>query len=79
MLLSTTSVIGGKQITKVHGLVSGEAILGANIFRDLFATPGTLGTSGTSGTLFHSAFMTSCAPMMANRARIASSTTLVVQ
>ena len=37
MLLTTTSVIDGKQITKYHGLVSGEAILGANIFRDLFA------------------------------------------
>jgi uncharacterized protein YbjQ (UPF0145 family) len=37
MLLTTTSVIDGKQIVKYHGLVSGEAILGANIFRDLFA------------------------------------------
>jgi uncharacterized protein YbjQ (UPF0145 family) len=37
MLLTTTSVIDGKQIVKYHGLVTGEAILGANIFRDLFA------------------------------------------
>jgi uncharacterized protein YbjQ (UPF0145 family) len=37
MLLTTTSLIDGKQIVKYHGLVSGEAILGANIFRDLFA------------------------------------------
>ena len=37
MLLTTTSVIDGKQIIRYHGLVSGEAILGANIFRDLFA------------------------------------------
>jgi uncharacterized protein YbjQ (UPF0145 family) len=37
MLLTTTSIIDGKQIVKYHGLVSGEAILGANIFRDLFA------------------------------------------
>jgi uncharacterized protein YbjQ (UPF0145 family) len=37
MLLTTTAVIDGKQIVKYHGLVSGEAILGANIFRDLFA------------------------------------------
>jgi uncharacterized protein YbjQ (UPF0145 family) len=37
MLVTTTSVIDGKQIVKYHGLVSGEAILGANIFRDLFA------------------------------------------
>ena len=37
MLLSTTSLIDGKQVVKYHGLVTGEAILGANIFKDLFA------------------------------------------
>jgi uncharacterized protein YbjQ (UPF0145 family) len=37
MLFSTTPVIEGKQIVTYHGLVTGEAILGANIFRDLFA------------------------------------------
>ena len=30
-------MIDGQRIGKYHGLVSGEAILGANIFRDLFA------------------------------------------
>jgi uncharacterized protein YbjQ (UPF0145 family) len=37
MLLSTTSHIEGHQITQYHGIVMGEAILGANIFKDLFA------------------------------------------
>jgi uncharacterized protein YbjQ (UPF0145 family) len=37
MLISTTSSLDGKPITKYLGLVSGEAILGANIFRDIFA------------------------------------------
>lgn len=37
MLISTTSVLEGRRITQYIGLVSGEAILGANIFRDLFA------------------------------------------
>jgi uncharacterized protein YbjQ (UPF0145 family) len=37
MLLSTTSIIDGKHVVKYHGLVTGEAILGANIFRDVFA------------------------------------------
>jgi uncharacterized protein YbjQ (UPF0145 family) len=37
MLLSTTSVIDGKHVAKYHGLVSGQAILGANIFKDVFA------------------------------------------
>jgi uncharacterized protein YbjQ (UPF0145 family) len=37
MLVLTTPNIEGKRITKYYGLVSGEAILGANIFRDFFA------------------------------------------
>jgi uncharacterized protein YbjQ (UPF0145 family) len=37
MLVTTTSTLDGMRITKYLGLVSGEAILGANIFRDLFA------------------------------------------
>jgi uncharacterized protein YbjQ (UPF0145 family) len=37
MLTITTPSIEGKKILKYHGLVSGEAILGANIFRDIFA------------------------------------------
>ena len=37
MLLSTTSTLDGKPIATYHGLVTGEAILGANVFRDLFA------------------------------------------
>lgn len=37
MLVVTTPNIEGKRITQYVGLVTGEAILGANIFRDLFA------------------------------------------
>jgi uncharacterized protein YbjQ (UPF0145 family) len=37
MLITTTSTLDGKRVTKYLGLVTGEAILGANIFRDLFA------------------------------------------
>jgi len=37
MLVVTTHSVEGKHITRYLGLVSGEAILGANIFRDLFA------------------------------------------
>lgn len=36
MLLSTTSTLEGRQI-RYLGIVSGEAILGANVFRDFFA------------------------------------------
>ena len=37
MLVVTTNAVEGKRITKYLGIVSGEAILGANIFKDMFA------------------------------------------
>jgi len=37
MLHSTTPTIEGKPIRTYHGVVTGEAIVGANIFRDFFA------------------------------------------
>ncbi len=37
MLVITTSNIEGKKITKYIGIVSGEAIIGANIVKDFFA------------------------------------------
>ena len=37
MLSVTTPSVEGRRVTSYLGIVSGEAILGANIFRDLFA------------------------------------------
>jgi len=37
MLVVTTPTLEGRRITRYLGLVSGEAILGANILKDLFA------------------------------------------
>ena len=37
MLVVTTPSIEGKKVSKYIGIVSGEAILGANIFKDFFA------------------------------------------
>ena len=37
MLVTTTNAIEGRRIVEYKGLVAGEAILGANLFRDLFA------------------------------------------
>ncbi len=37
MIVTTTPSVEGYQIAEYHGIVVGEAILGANIFRDLFA------------------------------------------
>ncbi len=38
MLVTTTPNIEGHRISKYFGLVSGEAIMGANIFKDIFAS-----------------------------------------
>ena len=37
MLITTTPTVDGKRITRYCGVVAGEAILGANLFKDLFA------------------------------------------
>jgi uncharacterized protein YbjQ (UPF0145 family) len=38
MLMSTTTTLEGKPVSRYLGVVTGEAIIGANVFRDLFAT-----------------------------------------
>lgn len=38
MIQSTTPSIEDKKIINYHGVVTGEAILGANIFKDIFAS-----------------------------------------
>jgi uncharacterized protein YbjQ (UPF0145 family) len=37
MIITTTPTIEGHRITRYLGVVTGEAIVGANIFRDMFA------------------------------------------
>ncbi len=38
MLVTTTNSLEGKKIETYHGIVVGEAIMGANIVRDIFAS-----------------------------------------
>ena len=38
MILSTTSTIEGRAVRDYLGIVTGEVIVGANIFKDLFAS-----------------------------------------
>lgn len=49
MLLSTTNNIDGHQVKKYHGVVTGEAIIGANLFKDFFASITDL-VGGRSGS-----------------------------
>ena len=37
VLVTTTPSVEGRRITEYKGIVTGEAIMGANIFKDLFA------------------------------------------
>ena len=37
MLVTTTPMIEGKRIIRYYGIVSGETIIGANVFRDFLA------------------------------------------
>lgn len=38
MIITTTPSVEGRKITQYHGIVVGEAIMGANIVRDVFAS-----------------------------------------
>ncbi len=49
MLLSTTNNIEGHKVTAYHGVVTGEAIIGANLFKDIFASITDL-VGGRSGS-----------------------------
>lgn len=49
MIVTTTPSIEGKRITRYCGLVAGEAILGANVFKDFFAGIRDI-VGGRSGT-----------------------------
>jgi uncharacterized protein YbjQ (UPF0145 family) len=49
MLVTTTPNIEGKKIVEYYGLVTGEAIMGANLFKDLFASITDI-VGGRSGT-----------------------------
>ena len=57
MLLTTTNDIEGKRITAYYGIVSGETIIGANIFKDFFASIRDIigGRSGSYEKVLHEA------------------------
>ena len=38
MIVTTTNAVEGRPVQQYHGIVTGEVIVGANMFRDLFAS-----------------------------------------
>ena len=49
MELTTTPSMEGRKITRYCGIVAGEAVLGANVFKDMFASVRDI-VGGRSGT-----------------------------
>ncbi|GEA50803.1 UPF0145 protein [Vibrio inusitatus NBRC 102082] len=49
MLMTTTPSVEGKRVLRYHGVIAGEAILGANLFKDMFAGIRDM-VGGRSGT-----------------------------
>jgi uncharacterized protein YbjQ (UPF0145 family) len=72
MIISTTSTLEGKRVVEYKGLVAGEAILGANLFRDLFASIRDIvgGRSGSYEKVLNDARQTAVAEMTDKAARI---------
>ncbi len=71
MLVTTTPTIEGRRIVEYRGVVAGEAILGANMFRDLFASIRDLvgGRAGGYEKVLAGARDTAIAEMMEQAAR----------
>ncbi|MCG9628480.1 heavy metal-binding domain-containing protein, partial [Vibrio mediterranei] len=49
MIVTTTQTVEGKRIVAYKGVIAGEAILGANVFKDMFAGLRDI-VGGRSGT-----------------------------
>lgn len=72
MLCTTTAVIEGKKITAYKGLVTGEVILGANIFKDFMAGIRDIvgGRSGSYESTLREARQAAINEMMAEATRL---------
>ena len=72
MIITTTQNIEGQRIVEYRGIVTGEAILGANVFRDLFAGIRDIvgGRSGAYERSLREARETALEEMQAEAARL---------
>jgi len=78
MIVTTTNNIDGRSVTTYHGVVTGETIIGANIFRDLFAGIRDIvgGRSGAYETALATARETALSEMQ-DRARAAGGNAVI--
>ena len=79
MLMTTTPIIEGKRIVKYYGIVSGETIIGANVFRDLFASIRDIvgGRSGSYEEVLRMAKDTALKEMEAQAAQMGANAVII--
>ena len=80
MIVTTTTLVEGRPVKEYLGVVAGEAILGANIFRDLFAGVRDIvgGRSGSYEKVLRQAREQALAEMTAEAARLGGDAVLGV-
>jgi uncharacterized protein YbjQ (UPF0145 family) len=80
MLVTTTPNVEGRRIVEYKGLVAGEAILGANLFRDLFASIRDIvgGRSGSYEKVLGDARQTAIGDMCDQAARLGANAVIGV-
>ncbi len=80
MIVSTTAFVDGKKVTAYLGIVSGETILGANIFRDFLASIRDIvgGRAGAYETVLRDARQSAVAEMTAQAASLGADAVLGV-
>src|SRR5215207_2358293 len=80
MLVTTTPSVEGRRIVAYHGVVSGEAIFGANVFRDWFASIRDVvgGRSGAYEKVLRSARDTALKEMADEAARLGANAVIGV-
>lgn len=80
MLLTTTNNIEGKKITQYYGIVSGETIIGANVFKDFFAGIRDIvgGRAGSYESVLREAKETALQEMSQQAARMGANAVIAV-
>ena len=75
MIVSTTNTIEGSPVKDYLGIVTGETIIGANIFKDLFASIRDIvgGRSGSYERVLREAKDTALREMTENAAKLGAS------
>ncbi|MBN1145571.1 MAG: heavy metal-binding domain-containing protein [Bacteroidales bacterium] len=80
LILTTTPSLEGKKITRYFGIVTGEAIIGANLFRDIFAGIRDIvgGRSGSYEEVLREAKQNALSEMEENARRLGANAVVAV-